>query len=237
MPTGSATAVPLILLPGMLSTPRVWEAVVPLLDEGLQVTGYRIDRDDTIGDMADSVLAQAPQRFSLAGHSLGGIVALEIARRAPERLERMVLLNCGARGPAPAQLEAWDELADRTSDGGFQDVLQEQAVINLGAAAQTPAARSAWLADAGTVGADGLLRQLAAQRTRPDSRPTLGAVAVPTLVISGGDDRVCPPELQQELAAGLGRARLVEIEGAGHLSPVDSAGLVAALVNDFLAGR
>lgn len=236
-PVDLATAAPLILLPGMLSTPRVWDAVVPLLDPALSVVGVRIDRDDSVAGMAESVLAQAPQRFSLAGHSLGGIVALEIARRAPDRLERLVLLNCSARGPSPTQLDAWSELADRTESGHFDDVLAEQATVNLGPAAADPESVSAWTADARTVGPDGLLRQLAAQRTRPDSRPTLSAIRVPALVIGGGRDRVCPQELQEELAHGLPAARLALVEDAGHLGPLDSADPIALLLNDFLAGR
>ena len=228
---------PLILLPGMLSTPRVWEAVVPLLDSALRVTGVRIDWDDSVAGMAESVLAQAPPRFSLAGHSLGGIVALEIARRAPDRLERLVLLNCSARAASAAQLDGWSALAERTAAGSFEEVIAEQARVNLGPAAVDPNAHSAWTEDARSVGADGLLRQLAAQRTRPDSRQTLPAVRVPTLVISGGRDEVCPPELQRELAAGLPTARLTDIDSAGHLSPLDSAGPVAGLLNEFLVGR
>ena len=236
-PVDPGTAAPLVLVPGMLSTPRVWDAVVPLLDPAVPVTGIRIDRDDTVAGMAESVLAQAPQRFSLAGHSLGGIVALEIARRAPERIQRLVLLNCSARGPSPAQLDAWSELADRTESGHFEDVVAEQATVNLGPAAADPDLVSAWSADARSVGPDGLLRQLAAHRTRPESRSTLAATTVPTLVISGGRDRVCPRELQDELAQGLPAARLVVLEEAGHLSPLDSPGPIALLLNEFLAGR
>lgn len=228
--------VPLILLPGMLSTPRVWDAVIPLLDS-LTVTGFRTDRDDSIAGMAESVLAQAPQRFSLAGHSLGGLVALEIARRAPHRLVRLVLVNCSARGPSPAQLDAWSALADRTAAGDFEAVICEQATVNLGPAAAEGEVMSAWLADARSVGPDGLLRQLAAQRTRADNRPLLPGITVPTLVLGGGRDRVCPAHLQMEMAAALPASRLVDLEGAGHLSLLDSPGEIARQINAFLFGR
>ena len=234
--SGTATPAPLILLPGMLSTTRVWDAVIPLLDPALQVAGMRIDRDDSIGGMAESVLAQAPQRFSLAGHSLGGIVALEIARRAPHRLERLVLLNCSARGPSPVQSDDWSALAERTAAGAFDEVIAEQARITLGPAAEHDAI-AGWIDDARAVGPDGLLRQLAAQLSRPDSRPSLSAIPVPALVISSAEDLVCPPELQVELAGGLASAGLERVEGSGHLSLLDSAGPIADLINEFLIGR
>lgn len=234
---GPGAPAPLILLPGMFCTPRVWDAVVTLLDPQLQVSGVRIDRDDTIAAMADSVLAQAPQRFCMAGHSLGGIVALEIARRAPDRVARLVLLNCSARGPSPAQLADWAELADRTIAGDFDEVIADQAIVNLGPAGTDQALVAGWTDDARSVGPDGLLRQLAAQHTRPDSLPTLSALSVATLVVSGELDMVCPPALQRELADGIPTARLVEVEGAGHLSPLDSPGSIAGLLNEFLLGR
>lgn len=236
LPRAGAPA-PLILLPGMLSTPRVWDAVIPLLDPELQVAGVRIDRDDTIAGMAESVLAQAPQRFSLAGHSLGGIVALEVARRAPARLERLALFNCSARGPSPAQLDVWNDLADRTAAGNFDQVIAEQAPINLGPAAADHVSVASWTVDARSIGPDGFLRQLSAQRTRPDSRPSLAALRIPTLVVSGARDDVCGPELQRELADGLPTAELAVLDGAGHLSPIDSPCPVANLLNDFLTGH
>ena len=87
---------------------------------------------------------------------------------------------------------------------------------------------------AGVVGAAGYLRQLRAQQARSDYLPELAGIAVPTLVISGGEDGVCLPEVQQELAAGLPDARHATVPGAGHLSPLDSPVDIAELLRDFL---
>ena len=232
--TTAAAPAPLVLLPGMMSTPRVWEAVISRLDPSLRAAGFRIDRDDDISGMAESVLAQAPQRFSLAGHSLGGIVALEVARQAPQRLDRLILLNCSGRAPSEGQLIAWSELADRIGAGDFDAVAAEQALVNLGAAAADERIVAAWKDDAAVVGPQGLLRELAAQRNRPDSLPGLAALGIATLVIAGALDDVSPPALQRELAANIPRARLATVEGAGHTSPIDSPKEVARLISDFL---
>ena len=232
--TSAPASAPLILLPGTLGTPAVWDAVVDGLAPTISARAGRIDLDDTISGMAESVLAQAPERFSLAGHSLGAVVALEIARRAPHRLERLVLLNSSGRGPSETQLQAWQQLSDRVEAGGFSAVVQEQAEVNLGPAVDVEGLRDHWLSGAHQVGPDGFRRQLAAQASRQDNRHWLSGLTVPTLIISGALDEVARPELQAELAAHIPGAALVTLPDSGHMSALDSASEVAAVISDFL---
>jgi len=224
----------LVLLPGMLGDARVFEQVVPLLPGGVECRPMRIDVDDSIEEMAASVLAAAPARFALAGHSLGGIVALAICRREPGRITRLALLNTSARAASPAQLEVWRQLKERTDAGEFAAVVAEQAPVNLGSAA-TDTLVAHWTAMATSVGPGGFHRQLTAQAARPDSTPTLGSVGVPCLVVSGADDEVCPPAVQAELVAGLADVQHVTIPGAGHMSPLDRPAEVAAALGAWLA--
>lgn len=232
--SAAAESVPLIALPGMLGTTEVWDEVAGRLAEaGLAVRGARIDLDDSIAGMADSVLATAPVRFDLVGHSLGGIVALEIVRRAPDRVRRLVLMNASGRGPSATQLTHWQNLRDQVR-GRFADLVQEQARINLGAAAGISGTLDTWVDMAHRVGPDGYERQLIAQSTRPDSLPELSGVSVDVLVISGECDEVAPPDLQRELAERIPRARHVTIPGSGHLTPLDAAPAVADLLIEFL---
>ncbi|MDQ6658089.1 MAG: aldolase/citrate lyase family protein [Actinomycetota bacterium] len=233
---GNAGTAPTVLLPGMLGTTRLWDSVVPQLDPRLAARGERIDLDDSVSGMAESVLAQAPERFNLVGHSLGGIVALEIVRLAPQRVSRLVLVNCSGRGPSDEQLESWSNLADRTRAGDFGELVDEQAEINLGPAAHRSELGTAWREAAHQVGAQGFLRQLAAQKSRPDSLSSLGAITIPTLVVSGELDLVSPPDVQVELAEGIPGAEHVIVPGAGHMVPMDSATELAAVLSDFLAG-
>jgi pimeloyl-ACP methyl ester carboxylesterase len=222
---------PLVFVPGMLGDARVFEDLVAALPS-VPCRPSRIDLDDSIAGMAVSVLATAPARFGLVGHSLGAIVAMEIWRRAPARVTTLVLLNASARPPSAAQLDTWTALRERTEAGDFASVVAEQAVINVGrhVADEQPALLERWIEMARRVGPEGFIRQLCAQATRPDSRPTLPTITVPTLVVSGADDAVCPPELQRELAAGIPGAVHVTVEGAGHMSPMDNPGQLATLL-------
>jgi pimeloyl-ACP methyl ester carboxylesterase len=230
-----ADRVPLVLLSGMLGDEHLWDDVSALLADAVKPWPARIDLDDSVPEMAASVLAVAPPRFALAGHSLGAIVALEIARRAPERVDRLALLNASARGASAEQLAAWSSARNRTEQGHFADVAAE-----LGLAALAPDRRDAELvarntAMARTVGADGFLRQLAAQAARPESRPDLTRITVPVLVISGAVDTICPSELQRELVELCPQAELATIEGCGHMAPLEDPAAVAELLRAWLA--
>jgi pimeloyl-ACP methyl ester carboxylesterase len=219
---------PLVLLPGMLGDGRLWDDVAPALAERSALRLGRIDLDDSVAGMAESVLAASPERFALAGHSLGAIVALETVRRAPERVTRLALLNASARPGSEAQLDAWEVLRLRTEAGEFEAVTHEFAQTNLPQRDERDDEVEERVgAMALDVGAAGFLRQLSAQRTRPDLRPSLAGIAVPTLVVSGSQDEVCPSPLQDELAAGISRAEHVTVDGAGHMTPLEAPGPVA----------
>jgi pimeloyl-ACP methyl ester carboxylesterase len=217
--------VPVLLLPGMLGDATLWDDVAPTL--GGARFG-RIDLDDSIAEMAATVLASAPERFALAGHSLGAIVALEIMRQAPARVTRLALLNASARPASEAQLTAWAAMRD----GEFDAVVRDFAMANTRAQLTE---RVEGMARA--VGPRGLRRQLAAQASRPDSRPWLAAIAVPTLVLTGTEDAICPRELQEELVGGIPRARHVVVEGAGHMAPLEDPAAVAAHLQHWLEGE
>ena len=216
---------PLVLLPGMLGSAKLFADVVAHLDGAVSGRPLRIDLDETVADAAESVIAAAPPRFALAGHSLGGIVALEVCRRAPHRVTRLALLNSSARPPTDAQLEAWARAAGANEAGEFSAVVAEQAPpTSVRRAAGRPELVERWKELAGDVGPEGFVRQLSMQASRSDNRPWLGDIAVPTLVVSGGLDAVCPREIQAEMAAAIPGAEHVSIDGAGHMSPLDHPG-------------
>jgi len=233
--TAPDTRQPLVMLSGMLGDHTVWKAVAAELADVAQPSYVRIDQDDSVASIAASVLAASPPRFALAGHSLGGIVALEIMRQALARVTRLALLNTSAREAASTQLESWAAMTKRTKAGAFREVAAELGRHTLPEASRSDVlvARNTAMAEA--VNADGFLRQLAAQAARPDSRPFLAAITLPTLVVTGALDHVCPPPLQEELAAGIPGARHVVLAEAGHMSPLESPHQVALALRSWLA--
>ena len=215
-------ALSVVMLPGTLGTPDVFADVAAELGEAARCRPFRTDLDDSLGGAADSVLASVPGRFAMAGHSLGGIIALEVWRRAPHRVAGLALLNTSARAPSEPQLAAWSELRARTESGEFDVVASEQARL----AAGQPGTRDSDLlarciAMAHAVGPDGFMRQLDVQVSRRGHLDDASDVAVPTVVVSGSDDEVCPTEIQAELAGVIPGARHMTIDGAGHMAPLD----------------
>lgn len=227
----------LVMLPGMLGDARVFGGVVESLEGHATCRPERIDLDDTIAGIAESVLAAAPDRFGLVGHSLGAIVALEMYRHAPSRITRLALLNASARPASHAQRDAWASLADRVERGEFAAIATELARLNVGpGGAEEHVELSVDMAV--RVGPAGFLRQLSAQASRADSLPTLCDISVPVLVVSGSADTVCPPEIQTELAAAIsdggGDVTHVTIDGGGHMSPLEHPVAVAGFLLEWL---
>jgi pimeloyl-ACP methyl ester carboxylesterase len=222
---------PLVLLPGTLCDARLWADQVATLSAERPVLVGDLTRDTSVAAMAMRALADVPPRFALAGLSLGGIVALEAVRQAPQRVERLALLSTTARPPTEAQRGQWRRLAALTRNGQFAAV-REQLLPNLVSAdsLRPPEVVATITAMAEAVGPDAYMRQLAALETRIDSRPHLGQIACPTLVLAGAADVICPPELHAEIAEAVPGARLTLLEGCGHLSALEQpAGVTAAL--------
>lgn len=229
---------PLVLVSGMLGDASLWDGVCARLGDIALPCPARIDLDDSVPAMAESVLAQAPDRFALAGHSLGAIVALEMLRQAPGRITRVALVNASARGPVDVQRTAWARARAAVSAGRFDDVVAQLAVATLAAAHRDRANLvAAGVRMAATVRETGFLRQLAAQESRPDSLDDLGRIAVPVLVVSGALDEICPPALQRELAAGCQTAELVSVENAGHMVPLEAPAELAGALRAWLSRR
>lgn len=228
----------LVLIAGMLETEAVWSRWLDRLDGGWRPRPVRIDLDTSVTDMAESVLALAPEQFVLAGHSLGGVVALEVLELAPERVRGAVLVSAPAQAPRADQLVAWDRLERQVVDGGFAAVASAQPGLVLGPQHHEDEALRALVTEmALRLGADGLLRQLQAQRARRDHRAGLGSISCPVLVLSGADDAVCPPKLQQEVARGISGAEHITVAGAGHLLPAEAPEVMAHAFTAWAAGQ
>jgi pimeloyl-ACP methyl ester carboxylesterase len=195
-----------------------------------------ITTEETVEAMAQSVLERAPASFALAGFSLGGYVSLAIVRRAPERVRKLALLCTSARPDTDARREERRAHMARAKDPrGLERLVREDIafVIHPDRAAETALVDSI-VAMALRQGPEVYARQNRACMERPDSRPSLHAIRCPTLVISGREDRVLPPELSEEIARGIGPARHVPIEESGHYVPLERPHAVTALLREWL---
>ena len=233
---------PAVFLPGLLATAAVWSPVIERLDGRVDPWIADLTADDSIAAMATRVLADAPrERFALAGHSMGGYVALEIMRRAPGRVERLALLDTQARPDTAKAIERRRALIELAQAGRLDEVAERLIPVVFDSVEIVDSRLVALHRDmVRTVGAAAFLRQQRAIMDRVDSRPTLAGIGCPTLVLCGVHDLLTPLDRHQEMASAIPGARLVVVQRAGHFSPIERPYEVAFALANWLqadAGR
>jgi pimeloyl-ACP methyl ester carboxylesterase len=228
---------PIVLIPGLLASPRLYAGQIPELWRLGPVTIADHTRDETMAAMARRILASAPPKFALVGLSMGGYISFEILRAAPERIAKLALLDTSARPDLPEQSESRRaQIADARS-GRLPDVLDRAFPTWVHPARRTdPALRALAVAMANETGVDGFVHQQLANISRADSRPTLATIHCPTLVLVGEQDALTPPERAAEIANGIPGARLVTVPECGHMSAAEQPEKVTAALVEFLRG-
>jgi pimeloyl-ACP methyl ester carboxylesterase len=230
-------SVPLVLLPGLLNDERLWADQIAQLSNFAEIQVADLIGPDTVGAMAERVLAMRPGPFALAGLSMGGYVAFEVMRRAPERVLRLALLDTSARPDTPEQTVRRRGLIELAQKGRFlgvtprllpqllhPDHVRDRTIANT----VVQMARS--------VGREGFIAQQRAITGRPDIRPDLARIKCPTLVLGGRQDAITPPEVLEEIAAGIAGAELRLIDHCGHLAPLEQPEAVTEALADWVQG-
>ncbi len=219
---------PSVLIPGLLCTPRLYAEQIPALWRCGPVLIADHTRDDTMAAIAARILAAAPARFALAGLSMGGYIALEIVRRAPDRVARLALLDTGARADTPEQSERRNRLIALAQGGRFGEIPDLLFPLFVHRNHQADASlKQVVRVMAEETGVETFMRQQRAIMRRPDLRPSLAAIRCPTLVLVGEGDELTPPALAREIADGIAGAHLVVVSESGHLSTLEQPAAVS----------
>ena len=231
-----ATPKHLVLLPGLLCDSALWQHQIDDLKDFCDITVMDLTRDDSIPALAERVLDEAPSSFALAGLSMGGYVAFEILRQAPERVSRLALLDTTAAPDSPERALQRRRSLAILSRGRFLGVTQQllPTLVHprhvhgpVGQAVQAMAQR---------VGPEAYRRQQTAILHRPDSRPLLPTLTQPTLVLGGADDALTPPAVLQALAAPIPQAQWHTLPDCGHLPTLEQPEATTALMRRWLMG-
>lgn len=224
----------LIMIPGLVSDGAVWARTIAALPEVDCRVGDTLS-DDSLAGMAARILAAAPPRFALAGVSMGGMVALEIMRSAPERVTRLALVDTNARPDTPQQT------AQRERTNAYVAAATDMRALSagsLGALVHADApqdVRDEIVGMSDRVTNTDYVRQNRAVMARGDLRPVLATIRVPTLVVVGENDVMTPPAMSEELRDGIDGAELHTIPHCGHLPPIEKPEILAGLFRTWLA--
>jgi pimeloyl-ACP methyl ester carboxylesterase len=231
-----AGRIPLLLIPGLLCDEALWAHQLAHLGDIAEMTVVDVSRDDSMAGMARAALAAAPGRFALAGLSMGGYVAHEIMRQAPERVLRLALLDTSAHNDTPEQQSRRRGLIELAERGRFKGVTPRLLPLLIHPDRQDDAPLTEAVMDmAARVGKDAFLRQQRAILGRIDSRTGLAGYKVPTLVLVGRQDALTPVAASEEMAALIPDAHLIVIEDCGHLSTMERPQQATAALRSWLA--
>lgn len=226
----------LILAAGLLCDEEVWQPVAARLADVADVAIVAFAGCDSLQAMADRVLADAPPRFALAGHSMGGRVALEAYARAPGRVTRMALLNTGVHRPGAGEPASRRHLARLGREQGMEAVVRAWLPPMVGAlASMDDALMDRMAAMIGRMTPEDFAAQQEAMLARPDAEAPLAALDVPTLLLSSTEDGWSPPAQHEAMLARLPEAVLEIVPDAGHMSPMEAPDAVAAAMRRWLA--
>jgi pimeloyl-ACP methyl ester carboxylesterase len=221
------------ILPGLLEDADAFGAQVDALGPVAACAVADLTREPSLAALAASALRPAPAGpLALVGHSMGGYVALEIMRQAPERIERLALLNTNARPDTKEGTENRRRLM-ALAEKDFPAVIQ--ALLPKLVKPQHLERLSGTMTEmALATGKEAFLRQEEAIIGRGDSRPRLAAIGCPTLVVAARDDQLMPVEILEELARGIPGARLAIVEDCGHMASLERPAEVAKLLREWL---
>lgn len=229
----------LILLPGMACDAALWRHQQPALTAshaaGTVVVADVHGRGDTLPQMAALLLAEHPGDLLLAGCSMGGMLAMEAARQAPQRVRGLALLGSTARPDTPELIQLRTQAIAEFQQGRVEPLLRANAMFAFHPAHQARLVED-YIAMVQRAGASGLIRQNRAVMARADLRPTLGALTCPTLVVGGLDDLLTPPDNAREIAAAIPGAQLQLLPECGHMLTWEQPQAVTALLQGWLAG-
>jgi pimeloyl-ACP methyl ester carboxylesterase len=225
----------LVLLPGLLNTGRVFEQQIEALSGIADCIVPELWHHESVAAMAEATLELAPERFALVGFSMGGYVAFEIMRRARQKVDRLALIDTQARPDSAESKARRRGLLEQTKIGRFHGVQRSLLPQLVHSRNVDNAAITQPIFDmAREIGAEGFVREQTAIIARPDSRPLLVDIDVPTVVVAGRQDQVTPLPRSEEMAADIATSRLVVLEECGHMSPLEKPAEVTAALRRWL---
>lgn len=231
---------PLVLLPGLLCDRAQWRHQIDTLGDIAEPILADLTGFDDPAVAVRTLLADLPPKFALAGLSLGGYVAFEFMRQAPERVTRLALLDTTAREDAPEKKQGRQESADKARKADFDTRAASQFMLPLFVHENRlkDEALIGEILDMGErFGREAFARNMILMMRRPDSRADLGAITCPTLVLCGRQDKLTPLEQHTEMAEAIPHSAMVIVEDCGHLSTMERPYAVSAAMRYWLTAK
>jgi pimeloyl-ACP methyl ester carboxylesterase len=227
---------PLLLLSGLLCDETIWADIPERLGDAADVRIVSFRGFSSIPTMAEHVLAMAPERFAVAGHSMGGRVALEVLRSAPRRVSALALLNTGIHPVRDGEPQSRSRLLRLAYEHGMTALAAEWLPpMMAGSSGRTAELMPRLIAMVERSTPDSYAGQINALLHRPEALSVLPMIGVPTLLLSGSEDAWSPVSQHETMRRRIPHATLFEIHAAGHMAPIERPDAVALALREWLA--
>lgn len=225
----------LVILPGMMCDHRLFAPQTDILEKKYRILIPKLAGTMSITDMVSSFLTEWPEQFALAGLSMGGIVAMEVMRQAPTRVSKIALMDTNPFAETPERQKIREKQITQVKAGRLKQVMRDDMKPHY--LADTP--NKAQILDlcmvmALDLGSDVFIEQSRMLASRRDQTATLAAITVPTLILYGAEDRLCPPDRHLAMHKLIPSAKRISIEGAGHLPCLEKPDETLSALTDWL---
>jgi len=226
---------PLLLLPGMMCDERMYAPQIEALKDIAECQVGHIGGADNMADIAAKVLLDAPEKFSLVGLSMGGIVAMEVVRQAPERVVRLALMDTSPWAEEDDMKAARSPQIEAAHAGQLEQIMREIMVPRYFSSHQSHAQLDEVCVDmALTLGKDVFIRQSQALKNRRDQQATLANFNKPCLVLMGAEDELCPLDRHECMVSLLSQVAFVKIHHAGHIPTLEQPAATNAALKQWM---
>ncbi len=226
---------PLVLIPGMMCDARLFAPQITHFSRQRNVMVASAVQGERIEEIASGILTALPQKFALAGLSMGGIIAMEILRRAPDRITRLCLMDTNPLAETPQSAAAYEPMVVGIKAGRMLEVMRgflKPEFLAPGPGRLEVLARMQEMAEA--LGPDVFLRQIKALQRRRDQQAVLRKARMPALVMCGAHDGLTPVKRHEFMAELIPYAELAVIEEAGHVPTLEAPDVVNGLLEEWL---
>lgn len=228
---------PLLLLPGMMCDGRLFEHQIAAFSAKRAVMIAPLTGHADFTEMAEAILANAPLKFALGGLSMGGIAAMEIIRLAPKRVTRLALMDTNHLADTQERLDMRDAQIEQAARGGLYAIMREEMKPNyLSDGPNKNAILDLCMEMAQTLGPEVFISQSLALKVRRDQTENLKTIQVPTLVLCGEDDTLCPVSRHETIRDLIPGAVLSVVKDAGHLPVLEQADMTNDILGQWLSG-
>ena len=223
------------MVPGMMCDERIFSPQIEELSQNLEVTIADISNFSSVSELASDVLKKAPKSFSLLGHSMGGIVAMEIYSQEPKRIEKLILMDTNPKAELDEVKLKREPQIREVNKGKLLEVMRDEMKPNYLAESENKRSVLNICMDmALSLGPDVFINQSRALQSRLDQQNTIQSINIPVLIMCGSEDKLCPVERHEMMHNMISDSDLKIINNAGHMPTLEQPRETTEVIKEWL---